>query len=101
MNEKKFYELMDTVVTSEVLVGGDFNGHVGSDMGGFGEVHGDFGTGQINNGRIRLLTWAVGKGLHLMTTCCQRKKSQFITYRLGETETVIDYIIINNNYRIV
>ena len=28
-------------MTSEkVLVGGDFNGHIGSDMGGFGEVNG-------------------------------------------------------------
>ena len=32
---------MDKVVTSEkMLVGGEFN--VGSDMGGFGEVHGGF-----------------------------------------------------------
>ena len=34
---KIFYELMDKIVTSEkVLVGGNFNGLVGSDMGGFG-----------------------------------------------------------------
>ena len=47
---------MAKVVTSEkVLVGGDFNGHVGSDMSGFGEVHGGFGIGQINDGSIRLL----------------------------------------------
>ena len=34
VNEKeKFYELMDKVVASEkVLMGGDFNGHAGSDM---------------------------------------------------------------------
>ena len=32
---------MDKVVTSEkVLMGGDFNGHVGSDMGGLEEVNG-------------------------------------------------------------
>ena len=38
INEKvEFYELMDKVMTSEVLVG--------SDMGGFGEVHGGFGIG--------------------------------------------------------
>ena len=44
VNEKEeFYELMDKVVTSEVLVGGDFNDHVGSDVGGFGEVHGGSG----------------------------------------------------------
>ena len=57
VNEKEdFYELMDKFVTSDnVLVDGDFNGHVGSDMGGFGEVHGGFGIGQINDGGIRLL----------------------------------------------
>ena len=62
INEKEeFYELMEKVVASEkVFVGGDFNGHisgdfnghVGSDMGGFGEVHGVFGVGQINDGGI-------------------------------------------------
>ena len=34
-------------MTSEkVLVGGDFNGHVGIDMGGFREVHGVLGLGK-------------------------------------------------------
>ena len=48
VNEKEeFYELMDKVVTSEkILVGGDFNGHVGSDMAGFGEVHGGLRLGK-------------------------------------------------------
>ena len=32
VNEKEgVYELMNKVMTSEMLVGGDFNGHVGSD----------------------------------------------------------------------
>ena len=77
VNEKEeFYELMDKVVTSEkVLVGGDFNGHVGSDMGGFGEVHGGFGIEQTNHGGIRLLDWAVAKGLGLMNTCFQKRKN--------------------------
>ena len=67
---EEFYELMDKVVTSEkVLVGSNFNGHVGRDMGAFGEVHAGFGIGQINDGGIRLLDWAVDKGLHLMSTC--------------------------------
>ena len=72
---EEFYKLMVKVVTSEVLLGGNFNGHVGSDMGGFREVHGGFGIGQINHGGIRLLDWAVGKGLRLMNTCFQKKKS--------------------------
>ena len=46
VNEKgEFYELMDKFVTSEVLVGGDFNGLVGSDMDGFTHVHRGLGIG--------------------------------------------------------
>ena len=98
--KEEFYELMDKVVTSEkVLVGGDCNGHVGSDMSGFGEVHGGLEIGQINDGGIRLLDWAVGKGLRLMNTCFQNRKSRLITFNLGETETMIDYIPVNNKYR--
>ena len=46
-------------VTSEVLMGGDFNDHVGSDMVGFGIVQG-IGIGQINDGDLKLLDWGVG-----------------------------------------
>ena len=48
VNEKEeFYTFMDKIVTSEnVSVGSEFNGHVGSDMGGFGEVHGVLGLGK-------------------------------------------------------
>ena len=101
VNEKEeFYELMDKVVTSEkVLVGGDFDGYVGSDIGGFREVHGGFGIGQISDGGIRLLDWAVSKGLGLMNTCFQERKCWLITFRLGETEAMIDYILVNNKYR--
>ena len=45
-------------MTSEkVLVGGAFNGHVGSDVGGFEEAHGDSGIRQINDGGIGLGCW--------------------------------------------
>ena len=92
VNEREeFYELMDKVVTSEkVLEGGDFNGHVGTNMGGFGKVHGDFSIGQINDGGIRLLDGTVGKRLHLMNTCFQKRKSWLITFKVGETETMIN-----------
>ena len=47
-DKEEFYQLMDKIVTSEkVLVGCDFNGHVGSDMGVFGDVHQGFGIGQV------------------------------------------------------
>ena len=78
INEKEgFYELIDS----------------------FGEVYGGFGIGEINDGGIRLLDWAVGKGLYLMNTCFWKRKSQHITFRSGETETMIDYTLVNNKYR--
>ena len=56
VNEKdKSYEVINKVVTNDVLVGGDFNGHVGSDMGGIVEVHWGFGIWQINHGGTRLM----------------------------------------------
>ena len=101
VNEKEeFYELIDKVVTSdEVLVGGDFNDHIGSDMAGFRKVHGGVGIRQINGGGIRLLDCAVGKGLRLINTYYQKRKSWLITFRLGETETMIGYILVNKKYR--
>ena len=100
VNEKEeFYEQMDKVATNEiVLVGDDFNGHVDTDMGGFGEVHGGFGIGQTNYGGIKLLDWAVGKGLHLKNIYFQKRKSQLIKFKSGETET-IDYIFVNKKYK--
>ena len=56
--KEEFYELMEKVVTGV----GDFNGHVGSDIGGCGEVHGGYGIGQINDGGFTLLDWVMVKG---------------------------------------
>ena len=53
---------------------------------------GDFGIGQTNNGGIRLLDWAVGKGLHLMNTCFEKRKSRLITFRSCETERMITFL---------
>ena len=51
---------------------------------------GYFGIGQI---------WVVGKGLHLMNICLQKRKNKLITFRLGETKTMIGYIFVNSKYR--
>ena len=42
------------------------------------------------------LDWAVGKELWLMNTCFQKRKSWLLTFRLGETETMVDYVLVNN-----
>ena len=58
------------------------------------------GIGQINDGGIILLNWAVDKGLRLMNTCFQKRKRQLIISRSGETETTMNgYTLVNNKYR--
>ena len=63
-NEKEeFYERKGKVVASEkMLLSGEFNGHVGSDMGCFGEFHGGLGIGQINNAEINCWIWQLVYG---------------------------------------
>ena len=80
-------------MTIKVLVGGDFNGHAGSDMCTFGEIHGGLGIWQINDGEITLLDWAISKMLCLMNTYFPRSKCRLITFRSGETETMINCIL--------
>ena len=46
-----------------------------------------------------MLDWAFGRGLLLMNICFQKRKIWLITFRSGETETMIDYILVNSNYR--
>ena len=46
-----------------------------------------------------MLGWAVCKKLHLINTCFQKRKSWLIKFRSGETETMINYILVNNKYR--
>ena len=39
-------------------------------------------------------------GLCLKNTCFQKRKSHLITtFRSGETEAMVDYILVNNKYR--
>ena len=52
--------------SKKIFIGDDFNGHVESDAGGFDKVHGRYGIGQLNDGGVRLMIWAVGKRMKLM-----------------------------------
>ena len=45
-----------------------------------------------------MFDWTVGKGMRLMNSCFQKRKSWLITFTSRETETMIDYILVNNKY---
>nr|XP_009801375.1 PREDICTED: craniofacial development protein 2-like [Nicotiana sylvestris] len=57
------YEIVCHVPPAEKLfIGGDFNGHIGANAGGYGEVHGGFGFGERNGGGTTLLDFAKAFG---------------------------------------
>ena len=66
-----------------MLLGGDFNGHGSSDLYGYREVYGGLGIGQINDGGIRLLDQAIGKGLLLMNTYFQIQETSAYNIKIG------------------
>ena len=55
-----------------------------------------FRIGQINDRGIRLLDWGVDKGLNLMNTFFEKRKSSLKTFR---SETMIDYTLMDNKCR--
>ncbi|KAG5632730.1 hypothetical protein H5410_004447 [Solanum commersonii] len=45
-------------ITEKIVIGGDFNGHIGATSNGFDDVHGGFGFGERNGGGSSLLEFA-------------------------------------------
>ena len=55
-----------------LLVGGDFNGHVGEHSPGFEGIHGGFGYGTQNPDGVRLLDFCVANNLAVTNTFFQK-----------------------------
>ena len=94
-----FYERLFSVVASvpeeEMLVlGGDFNGHVGEPSAGFEGVHGGNGYGVRNQDGLLILDFSVANKLAIANTFFQKNNSRLITFSSGGNHMQIDYILI-------
>ena len=97
---KEFYAFIDKVALNDnFFVGGDFNGHVGCDVGSFGKVLRVFVIGQVNDWEITLMdSWkSVTFDEFLFQdrekSTSKKSKSQF---KLNDIDTVTDYILGKN-----
>ncbi|XP_075107061.1 uncharacterized protein LOC142180040 [Nicotiana tabacum] len=59
--KRRFWEGLDEIVrqvppTEKLFIGGDFNGHIRSTAGGYGEVHGGFDFGERKEERRKMST---------------------------------------------
>ena len=100
----RFYDQLNAIVagipSNEVLIpGGDWNGHVGEAAEGFNGAHGGFGHGVRNTEGDRLLEFALAHDLVISNTLFRKRPSHLITYKSGDAETQIDYILFRRSLR--
>ncbi|KAG5600114.1 hypothetical protein H5410_031484, partial [Solanum commersonii] len=62
-------------ITEKIVIGGDFNGHIGATSNGFDDVHGGFGFGERNGGGTSLLDFAKAFELVIANSCFPKKEN--------------------------
>ena len=103
-DKDRFYDQLNAVIAKipnneELVIGGDWNGHVGKSADGFPQVHGGFGFGERNDEGGRLLDFAVAHDLVIGNTLFEKRDSHLITYASGDNQTQIDYILTRRRLR--
>ncbi|KAG5615079.1 hypothetical protein H5410_014903 [Solanum commersonii] len=102
--KKLVYEDLDEVVrgipsTEKIVIGGDFNGHIGATSNGFDDVHGGFGFGERNGGGTSLLDFAKSFELVIANSCFPKKENHLVTFRSSVAKTQIDYFLLRKGDR--
>ncbi|XP_049399974.1 uncharacterized protein LOC125864075 [Solanum stenotomum] len=102
--KKLFYEDLDEVVrgilnTERLVIGEDFNGHIGATSSGFDDVHGGFGFGERNGGGTSLLDFAKAFELVIANSCFPKKENHMVTFRSSTAKTQIDYLLLRKGDR--
>ncbi|XP_064121731.1 uncharacterized protein LOC135226218 [Macrobrachium nipponense] len=64
-----------------VIMGADLNGHVGSENGAVGRVHGGHGIGERNPEGESVVDFAVSFDMAIVNTFVKKKREHLITYR--------------------
>ena len=82
-----------------LLICGDLNGYVGSEIDGFEGVHGGFGFGKRNVEGEMILETADALNLAVLNTWFKKKERRLFTYENGECRTVVDYILSRKSER--
>jgi len=84
-----FWKDLDKVIqsipqTEKLLIGGDFNGHIGRRGDGYETIHGGFGYRERNSGGVSILDFAVAYEL-LIINSYSKKKEEHLIFKSGNT----------------
>ena len=91
-----FWQELDEVLTSipdeeRVVLGGDLNGHIGTDRRVISRIHGGLGMGERNEEGESIVDFAMAFDMALMNTFFMKK--DYVTYRSGGSESQIDFLL--------
>ncbi|XP_060177756.1 uncharacterized protein LOC132607688 [Lycium barbarum] len=98
-----FLEDLDEVVRGithieKLLIGGDFNGRIGSTLGGgYDDVHGGFGFEDKYEGGISLLDFASAFGLVVANSTFPKNEEHLVTFCSAMARTEIDYLLLRKD----
>ncbi|XP_050497452.1 craniofacial development protein 2-like [Diabrotica virgifera virgifera] len=89
-NERRaFYDqlgdiLSDIPAEEKVIIGGDFNAHVGQAKTGYETIHGGLGFGTRNEAGDDMLELATALDMAIVNTFFKKRETQLITYKSGQ-----------------
>ncbi|KAK3507778.1 hypothetical protein QTP70_000334 [Hemibagrus guttatus] len=87
-------EVMESIPTGErVVIGADFNGHVGEGNTGDEEVMGKFGFKERNLEGQMVVDFAKRMDMAVVNTYFQKREEHRVTYKSGGRRTQVDYIL--------
>ncbi|KAK3537298.1 hypothetical protein QTP70_006969 [Hemibagrus guttatus] len=87
-------EVMESIPTGErVVIGADFNGHVGEGNTGDEEVMGKFGVKERNLEGQMVVDFAKRMDMAVVNTYFQKREEHRVTYKSGGRRTLVDYIL--------
>ncbi|KAK3511370.1 hypothetical protein QTP70_005295 [Hemibagrus guttatus] len=87
-------EVMESIPTGErVVIGADFNGHVGEGNTGDEEVMGKFGVKERNLEGQMVVDFAKRMDMGVVNTYFHKREEHRVTYKSGGRSTQVDYIL--------
>ncbi|XP_019238170.1 PREDICTED: craniofacial development protein 2-like [Nicotiana attenuata] len=97
--KRRFWKGIDEIVrrvppAEKLFIGGDFNGHIGPNAGGYGEVHVGFIFGERNGGGTSKLDFAKAFGLVIANSSIPKREEHLVTFQNAAAKTQIDYLLL-------
>ncbi|XP_071713345.1 uncharacterized protein [Rutidosis leptorrhynchoides] len=97
--KRHFWESLNEVVRMchpdhRLLIGGDLNGHIGTNAEGYQGAHGGFGYGVRNEEGLYILDFVVAHDLVVANSFFKKTNAQLATFHSGGHCTQIDYLLL-------